>query len=90
MSNSYHDYLKPALRQGSVVKTLLDSQVCAAELLLSDQRNSMGQALLESRVSAAEMLTDHHHLMHKALLEHPEDRPDPSDILPDTFPDAAL
>ena len=89
MGNSYHDYLKPALRQGSVVKTLLHSQVCAAELLLSDQRNSMGQALLESRVSAAEMLTDHH-LMHKALLEHPEDPPDPSDILPDTFPDAAL
>jgi len=90
MGNSYHDYLKPALRQGSVAKTLLDSQVCAAEVLLSPQRNSMGQALLGSRVSAAEMLIDYHDLMQKALLEHPEDPLGPSDILPDTFPDAAL
>jgi hypothetical protein len=36
------------------------------------------------------MLTDHHDLMHKALLEHPEDPPDPSDILPDTSLDVAL
>jgi hypothetical protein len=50
----------------------------------------MGQALLGSRVSAAEMLIDYHDLMQKALLEHPEDPLGPSDILPDTFPDAAL
>ena len=90
MTSSFHDYLKPALWQQSAAKTLLDSQVSAAEVLLSPQRNSMGQALLESRVSAAEMLIDHPHLMHEALLEHLEDPLGPSDILPDTFPDAAL
>jgi len=79
MSNSYHDYLKLALRQCSARKMLQEAL----------RQHSVCKTFQDQPI-AAKKLVDDFELMFTGDLEHPEDRPDPSDILPDTFPDAAL
>ena len=79
MINSFHDYLKLAHRQHSVCKMHQEAhRQCSVCKTFQDQP------------IAAKKLVDDFELMFTGDPEHLEDRPDPSDILPDTFPDAAL